>query len=522
MSSDLVPINEGGLASYERPQVPRISPDFVRPRLPEVGRIRLGVTKTLQRDGKDVTYPAKLDRFRFTSHDRSLIESVAALYGGKVEPWAADEGPQWQVVSDATTIPVVVPRAELAFSQWFENWDGAVCRRRCDGVRDIVRDCPCTCVDRDRECLPTTRLSVMLPSIPGLGVWRVESHGFNAAAEILGTIELAAAYGAALLPANLTLAQRTKRRPDPKNPGKVVTNRFVVPVLSITASLEEMVETAQLAHRQALGILPSAHDRASDRTMKALRAAAFSRWPKSTEEPERTQRLEQLSDMLGRHIDTISADHDLTEGEALRLASMVDALESTPALTREQAAPISPGAPSAAGADSTAPQGSAGVPRPSRGGHDRDGVSGAEVPAEHHTAEVYGEVAPADGTVPEGESRSDTGLPPGAAPTKPAPTRKRHKTAPTGAPKVTEAIQEAQQFRDDRKAQTVVEHAGWLEALPPEAVYNLMTFFQNADNPEAVSESVVRVFARRNAIEHGAEWTPEQIDKLAAETWRKQ
>lgn len=320
MNQDIAVRGPGGLADPggQSHPVPRISPDLVRPRLPEVGRIRLGA-KT------EKGYPAKLDTFRFTSRDKALMEIVAERFGGHVLDWMSDEGPQFQVYSQATSLEVVVPRAELAFSQWFENWDGAVCRRRCDGHHDIIGERACVCDPDKRDCLPTTRLNVMLPDIPGMGVWRVESHGFNAAAEILGTIELAAASGASLLPATLTLAQRSKRRPDPKNPLKIITNRFVVPVLVINASLREMVAEQDAIRRRTLGMLPMA-ELADESRMRALRTAVFTRWPKSVEEPERSQRLGQLSGMLGRPVLTISADHDLTMREAILLTDTVDSL----------------------------------------------------------------------------------------------------------------------------------------------------------------------------------------------------
>lgn len=300
------------------PVVPTISPDFVRPRLPEVGRIRLGEKKG------EKGYPAKLDAFRFTSRDKALMEIVAKRFGGEVTEWASDEGPQWQVYSQATSLEVVVPKAELAFSQWFENWDGAVCRRRCDGHREVIGERPCICDPDNRLCLPTTRLNVLLPDVPGMGVWRVESHGFNAAAEILGTIELAAASGAVLLPATLMLAQRSKRRPDPKT-GKVETNRFVVPVLVVNASLREMVAEQDAIRRRTLGLLPM-DELADESRMLALRTAVFTRWPGSVEEPERSRRLAQLSEMLGRPVRTISVDHDLTMREAILLTDTVESL----------------------------------------------------------------------------------------------------------------------------------------------------------------------------------------------------
>ena len=324
MNQDLIRQQPGDITPpSSRMPVPRIAPDLVRPRLPELGRIRLGEKKGPK------GYPSKLEAFRFTSRDEALMQVVAERFGGEVTPWMSDEGPQFQVYSEATSLEVVVPKAELAFSQWFENWDGAVCRRRCNGHWETVKDTACVCNPINRDCLPTTRLSVLLPDIPGMGVWRVESHGFNAAAEILGTIELAAASGATLLPAKLMLTQRTKRRLNPKT-GKAETNKFVVPVLVIDASLREMVAEQDAIRRRTLGLLPMA-ERADEGRMRALRTAVFTRWPKSVDEPERTKRLAQLSEMLGRPVATISMEHDLTMEEAIKLTDTVDSLPPEPA-----------------------------------------------------------------------------------------------------------------------------------------------------------------------------------------------
>jgi Recombination directionality factor-like len=354
-TQDLVP-HDGGMEPYQAPAVPVIA--GTRPRLPEVGRIRLGDEKT------DPKRPGvKLGTFRFTSRDRSLVERVAEVYGGTPKPWNSDEGPQWQVVSEEQSIPVVVPRADLAFSQFYELWSGGGCQRRCNGVRDFVRDCPCTCDLEHPTCKPTTRLSVMLPGVRGMGLWRVESHGDNARSEILGSIELAAAYGAALVPARLVLAQRTGRQPNPKKPGEFVKTHYVVPLLVIDDSIEEYMDRARQIQARELGLLPSGADLAGPATMRKLRAAVFSLWPESADPgPERDRRLRQLSLMLGRDIATISNDHDLTESEARRLASMVNDLheDTQPAPARELSAPALSADPSGtSGAESTAPQSSA-------------------------------------------------------------------------------------------------------------------------------------------------------------------
>src|SRR3990167_6625398 len=69
----------------------------------------------------------------------------------------------------------------------------------------------------------------MLPHLPGLGVWRIETHGCNAAVELPGTLDILmmAAAEQKFIPAVLRIDHRTK-----KQPGQP-PNRFVVPVIEL-------------------------------------------------------------------------------------------------------------------------------------------------------------------------------------------------------------------------------------------------------------------------------------------------
>ena len=199
-------------------------------RLREVGRIRLGE--------KEGNRPVKLDRFRFTAPDRHVIDAVAATYGGEVREWQAPAGPQWEVVSEASAIDVIVPPSDVrGFSQWLELWKAGGCVRRCDGTTEVMSDGPCLCDPSDRACAPTTRLSLVLPGVAGFGVWRVESHGWYAAAELDGTVAIAtrAADQGAMIPARLLAEQRMVKGYDER--GKAQTFRFVVPVLDLGLAL---------------------------------------------------------------------------------------------------------------------------------------------------------------------------------------------------------------------------------------------------------------------------------------------
>lgn len=209
----------------------------VQRRMMELGRVRLG-----EKGSKGE--PRKLDHFRFTTASKALAEALAEAYGGKAVPWegAPDEG-YWEVKTEATQLDIVLPPVfsdadgspTLPFSQWLELWSGGGCQRRCDGATEALTGKPCLCqtlVDAKgedaRECKPTTRLSFMLPNIPGLGVWRVESKGWNAAAELPGTLMVLqqAAQEGKFIPAVLRLEHRTK-----KVEGQ--TRRFVVPVIEL-------------------------------------------------------------------------------------------------------------------------------------------------------------------------------------------------------------------------------------------------------------------------------------------------
>lgn len=191
----------------------------------EAGRIRLGYKATTQSGG---TRPAKLDRFRFTSPRRNLIEKIAELYGGTVQPWQPPKGgSQWEVITNATEVPVVVPPQDPAQSQWLELWSKGGCQRRCDGQTEKISGQACMC-DPDpalRDCKMHTRLRVMLEDVPGMGAWRVDTGSYYAATELPGIAQLLAqAQGA--IPGKLVLDQRTVTRN-----GK--TNNFVVPVLDV-------------------------------------------------------------------------------------------------------------------------------------------------------------------------------------------------------------------------------------------------------------------------------------------------
>jgi hypothetical protein len=200
-------------------------------RLVEVGRIRMG------KKG-DKGQPQKLDTWRLTSNDQARLAAAADLFGGAVTPWdGSPKGDEHELITATAELPILLLPGQ-ALSQWHELWSGGGCQRRCDGEREILSDSPCLCDTEggDRKCKPTTRLSVMLPDVPGLGCWRLESHGYYAAVELSATaamLEQATARGQ-MLPARLRIDQRRQLKD-----GK--TTRYAVPVIDIDVRFREAV-----------------------------------------------------------------------------------------------------------------------------------------------------------------------------------------------------------------------------------------------------------------------------------------
>lgn len=185
----------------------------------EIGRIRIG-----QR--ADAGHPEKLLTFRLTSSSEHAVRAAAGEYGhvSAPQPWRAPAGEQWEVTLDTAELDVVIPPGDV-FSQWWERWTAAGCDRRCDGETEMNRGAPCVCpadlgeraaeAKEGRACRPITRLAVILPSLPDLGIWRLETHSLIAARELgatMAAVQVATAKGA-FVPGRLRLDQRRSRRP---------------------------------------------------------------------------------------------------------------------------------------------------------------------------------------------------------------------------------------------------------------------------------------------------------------------
>ena len=193
-------------------------------RMVEAGRIRAGEKGT---KGE----PRKLDKWRLTSKDEVRLHAAAGMWGGEVRAWDG----QWELFTEVDALPVMLLPGQMP-TTWYESWSKGGCQRRCDGVHELLSDSSCLCDADDRECKPYTRLSVLLPDLPGIGSWLVTSTGWNAAAELTGAADLlqrASAQGV-LIPARLRLEQRT-------NVKAGQTRKFAVPVLDVDVAFRALL-----------------------------------------------------------------------------------------------------------------------------------------------------------------------------------------------------------------------------------------------------------------------------------------
>lgn len=235
----------------------------------QVGRLRDGDQREgVREDGSRYTKPAKLGTWRVTSTDTRALGAVASIYGGEVIDWPDSPNGERQVYTTSTALDVIIVPATFGFRQDLELWDGVLCDRRCDGIRESIRDVECLCAPavaegRPRLCKPVTRLSVMLKGVEGLGLWRLDTRSFYAAKELRGSVELVERTGGAghLLPARLFLDPRSRKVRKRDKGGNVVmrdgrpvveTRRFIVPVLTLDVTPEAFALGAGAVQRAAL------------------------------------------------------------------------------------------------------------------------------------------------------------------------------------------------------------------------------------------------------------------------------
>jgi hypothetical protein len=235
----------------------------------QIGRLRIG-QQVATDSGK--MRPSRLDTFRFTTQSRPTAEAIAALYGGTIRDW---EG-QFEVITKESAIGVTVPPRDEVISQWYEMWSKGGCQRRCDSQSEQISGGPCLCphaanpadeadvaakaLERSRlaslnppqACKIVTRISVMIPDLPGLGVFRLDTGSYYAAVEIgdsAALMQMARDKGV-FLPAMLRIEHRSRVAGG-------TTKKFPVPVLEVLATFRDLATGAIEAGGMAAQLPPA-------------------------------------------------------------------------------------------------------------------------------------------------------------------------------------------------------------------------------------------------------------------------
>jgi hypothetical protein len=290
----------------------------------QIGRIRIGQMVTAA-SGKQ--HPARLDTFRFTTQSEHTARRVAVLYGGTVRPWTEHTG-EWEVITKENAIAVMVPPRDAVIEQWNEMWTGGGCARRCDGEREIIGGTPCLCPKPDdpsdpaqvaaalaehlrlaqlikpQACKMVTRVKVMIPDLPGLGVFRLDTGSYWAAVEMGDTASLlqAARDQGCFLPAVLRIEHRQR-----VTRGK--TKKFPVPVLEITATIREITSGSLAAGGMAAQLPPPPAGQYA--ALPAGNGRALPAPPPAESAPAQPQRKPEPP----RDQDTLLLDEPMTGGD---------------------------------------------------------------------------------------------------------------------------------------------------------------------------------------------------------------
>lgn len=188
--------------------------------LQELGRLRTGYVDTSGRKAR----PARSETWIVTSHSGDFVRIAADTWGGEPEKWSPQGGgvEQWRVVTEQDTLDAILPPGD-PLSQSLEMWSKGGCVRRCDGRTEWLSDKPCLCLAQHGNsfheqptgtvCQEFTRLTVFLPQIPDVGIWRVETKSHYAAMEIAGTLDvIKSALGPEpTIPIRLRIEQRQRK-----------------------------------------------------------------------------------------------------------------------------------------------------------------------------------------------------------------------------------------------------------------------------------------------------------------------
>lgn len=248
-------------------------PVKIDPKLREGVHIRLGYTvPAKKRNGEDTTRPVQSKTFVFSAAIRRHLDTLAEIYGGEVLEWEDGKalGQPWRVITESSTIRILIAPVKAAFSQFFEMWSAGGCARRCDNETELLTKQPCLCpIDglerqqlaaKGEACKLVTRFVVMLPELDELVGARLETKSYWAGLELMGNelIFRAAFENGLFLPGELRIPEPRVKVRDGK------TTRYTVVELDVPMSKAAQALGMAGPEFQSAGALPAAAAPAQD------------------------------------------------------------------------------------------------------------------------------------------------------------------------------------------------------------------------------------------------------------------
>lgn len=294
----------------------------------------MGEQVAVIKDGKDTgkMRPVRRDTWRLTTGSRHMADASAAHYDSEVRAWNG----QWEVDTRLSEIPVMVPPRDEVISQHYEMWNAGGAVRRCDSQSDQISGKPCLCphasdpadaeevarmalrradmarANPPRACHLITRINFMIPDLPGLGVFRLDTSSYYAAVEIGDAAFLmqAARDQGVFLSAILRIDQRQRVAGGQ-------TKRYPVPVLEIMSTFRQ-IASGELAAGGVAAQLPPSPD-GQRRAITSAPAAS-----PSGEAPTDAERLaaQQIADEAGSGLGRDAVRRLIREAQTERLEAV--------------------------------------------------------------------------------------------------------------------------------------------------------------------------------------------------------
>ena len=215
-------------------------------RLPRLGKIHLGVKAT---SAKGTEYPRAVDYFVVKEDDSTpaaAAEAFRSVYGDKPR--------QLRIMFPAEDTEIIAP-------QWYKLYgSGTGLIRMCDGERCLCRndagdmeETECLCEPPGGEpngCRHMMHLQFLLPDVPGLGVWQLDTSSFHSIVNINSGLEMIRALAGRVSMIPLTL----RLRPKEVSPGGKKKVVYVLDLVQEQARLVDVIQAARRPFTEVLGL----------------------------------------------------------------------------------------------------------------------------------------------------------------------------------------------------------------------------------------------------------------------------